>query len=104
MNNGEVIKQFWDFIDIEIDGMPFVLASQDPDLVGLFEIRLTGETDMVSRKRAQLLAELAETNTSLLYNEIQRGYGLSDDELASAIELCRRQVEQNARAHQEWIA
>jgi hypothetical protein len=103
MKTGEIMKRFWDYIDVEIDNMPMILASQDPDLVGLFEIRLTGETDSVCRQRALMLAEIAEADTSSLYCEIQHGYGLTDGELSMAIELCRRQAEQNALAHQEWM-
>lgn len=94
MINSDEMKEFWDIVETGLDDLPVVLAAEDPDLQALLEIRITGETDKVKPKRAELIDEC---DTEQLYTEIQRGYGLSSEGLKAAIEICRSRVEQNAK-------
>jgi len=95
MINPEETEKFWDIVETGLDDLPVVLAAEDPDLQALLEIRITGETDKVKPKRAELIDEC---DVKQLYAEIQRGYGLSSEGMKEAIEICRSRVERNAKS------
>lgn len=60
-------------------------AARDIDLCALFEIDMLGEARSVPVRRAEILEDYSEVETSQLLTDIKRSYDLSDPMLKRAI-------------------